>query len=97
MARTGPQTLPTDASLLRQVTAAASLTPETSVAFVVTGPRRSTIDLDQALHQLGAQVRRVVIVVGAPTEGIRRLEGMLLLSLRELDDLPRLLSTGLPT
>ncbi len=93
MARTGPH----DASLLRQVTAAASLAPETSVAFVVTGPRRSTIDLDRALHQFGTQVRCVVIVVGASIEGIRRLERMLVLSLKDLDDLPRLLTTGLRT
>ncbi|WP_295699806.1 DUF58 domain-containing protein [Lapillicoccus sp.] len=93
MARTGPH----DASLLRQVTAAARLAPETSVAFVVTGPRRSTIDLDRALHQFGTQVRCVVIVVGAATDGIRRLESMLVLSLRDLDDLPRLLAAGLRT
>lgn len=88
---------PHDSALLRQVTVAAGLAPETSVVFVVTGPRRSTIDLDRALRQFGSGVRCVVLVVGASTEGIRRLEGMLLLSLRDLDDLPRLLATGLPT
>lgn len=93
MARARPQ----DLTLLRQVTAAARVAPETSVAFVVTGPRRSTIDLDRALHQFGPQVRCVVVVVGSGAEGIRRLERMLVLSLRDLDDLPRLLRTGLPT
>ena len=37
----------------------------------------------------------VVLVVGASTSSIRRHEGLLVLSLTDLDDLPRLLATGL--
>lgn len=93
MARARPQ----DAPLGRQVAAAARLAPETSVAFLVTGPRRSTIELDRALTQFGAQVRPVVIVVGASSHGVRQVGGLLLLSLGDLADLPALLGVGLPT
>ena len=75
---------------------ALALAPDTSIAFLVTGSRRSFIEQQRALGQFETEVHKVVLTVDATAEvGIKKIGGLTLLSIRDLEDLRAVLVGGL--
>ncbi len=75
---------------------ALALAPDTSIAFLVTGSRRSFIDQRRALGQFETEVHKVVLTVdGTQDVGVKKVGGLTLLSIRHLEDLRAVLVGGL--
>ncbi len=75
---------------------AVELAPDTSVAVLVTGPRRPFHHLQRAAHQFGPEVRVVAVIVDPSAGGgIRQAGRIVVLTLGELGDLRRLLVSGM--
>jgi Protein of unknown function DUF58 len=81
--------------LFQLAVSAASLAPDTSIAFMVTGPHRPFIELQRAAGQFDPEVKAVVVVVDPDQRhGIRRGGGLVILTLSHLEDLRSLLVSG---
>lgn len=103
MSKTGPQlgldamarVEPGPIDLLAVALDATGLAPDTSTAFIVTGPHRPFIELQRAAGQFPPEVNRVVIVVDPSADhGIRHGGGLVILTLSRLEDLRMLLVSG---
>lgn len=82
--------VPTDLSAL--AVDAEALAPETSIAFVVTGPNRPFADLRRATGQFAQEVTTIAVVVdGRARAGIRRTAGLTILTIGRLEELRGLL------
>ncbi len=103
MSKTGPQlgldamarVQPGPIDLLALALDATDLAPDTSTAFIVTGPHRPFIDLQRAAGQFPPEVNRVIVVVDPhAAHGIRHGGGLVILTLSQLEDLRMLLVSG---
>jgi uncharacterized protein (DUF58 family) len=74
---------------------AVDLAGDTSILFVVTGPRRPFVQLQRAGAQFGPEVRNVAVVVDPDSlPGIRRGGGLTILTVARLADLRRVVAAG---
>ncbi len=71
------------------------LAPDTSVAVLISGPKRPFIEIQRALAQFEPEVNKVAVVVD-PSErvGVRRAGGLTILVVGELADLRRVVQGG---
>lgn len=87
--------LPGPVDFLAMAMDAAELAPDTSTVFIVTGPHRPFIELQRAAGQFPPEVAKAVIVIDPRADhGIRHGGGLVILTLRGLDDLRALLVAG---
>ena len=74
---------------------AVGLAPDTSVAVLVTGPRRSFIEIQRALGRFEVEVNKVAVVIDpAEKVGVKRAAGLTILVIGELADLRRVVLGG---
>ncbi len=74
---------------------AGALAPDTSVAVLVTGPRRPFIEIQRALGRFELEVNKVAVVVDpAEKPGVKRAAGLTILVVGELADLRRVVMGG---
>ncbi len=74
---------------------AVGLAPDTSVAVLVTGPRRSFIEIQRALARFELEVNKVAVVIDpAEKVGVKRAAGLTILVIGELADLRRVVQGG---
>jgi hypothetical protein len=74
---------------------AVGLAPDTSVAVLVTGPRRSFIEIQRALGRFEVEVNKVAVVIDpAEKVGVKRAAGLTILVVGELADLRRVVLGG---
>ncbi|GAB3117371.1 DUF58 domain-containing protein [Janibacter alkaliphilus] len=79
--------------LVRSARQAVALAPDSSVAVLVSGPGRAFLELQQCLGEFETEVHTVVVVVdpGAAV-GLRRLRGLVVVTITALEDLSRVRS-----
>jgi len=103
VAKVGPQfgldamarIVPGPVDLLSLALEAVDAAPDTSTAFVITGPHRPFIDLQRAAGQFPPEVSKVLVVVDPLAEhGVRRGAGLVILTLSRLEDLRTLMLSG---
>lgn len=74
---------------------AVGLAPDTSVAVLVTGPRRPFIEIQRALGRFELEVNKVAVVIDpAEQVGVKRAAGLTILVIGELADLRRVVMGG---
>ena len=74
---------------------ALALAPDTSIAVLVTGPRRPFIEAQRALDRFELEVTKVVLTIDAMQEtGVRHIGGVVRLNIRRIQDLRAVLASG---
>lgn len=83
--------------LVRSARQAVALAPDSSVAVLVTGPGRAFLELQQCLGELEHEVHKVAVVVDPGARvGMRRLRGLVVVTITALEDLSRVRSGLVP-
>ena len=81
--------------LYAQCGEALALAPDTSIAVLVTGPRRPFIEAQRALDRFELEVTKVVLTIDAMQEtGVRHIGGVVRLNIRRIQDLRAVLASG---
>lgn len=87
---------PEDSGIITAAGEAARTAGDTSIAFLVTGPRTSFVELQRAAHQFPVDVVTVALVVDHEQRpGLKTAGDLPLLTLGALTDLPALLRWGI--
>ena len=74
---------------------AGRLSPDTSVAVLVSGPERPFIEIQRALAQFEPEVNKVAVIIDPRARvGVRRAGGLTILVVGELTDLRRVVAGG---
>lgn len=83
--------------LVRSARAAVQHAPDSSVAVLCTGPGRAFLEIQQCLGEFEVEVHKVAVVVDpAGRTGLRRVRGMSVITITELEDLQQVTSGLVP-